>query len=382
MKNSKLETVSDCNFKRCKIVVGTISNIGLLVCAGVFGSTLMSVGHASEPLEIPPVKDAMGNEVPGSFASLEKVTLGGVDQWILIRAQDTSKPVLLILHGGPGGSQMPWVNLFQPASLEANFIVVQWDQRGAAKSFDPDLTKDDLQVENFIADTLELTDLLRTRFNQDKIFLHGHSWGSALGFMTIAKNSEPYHAFIAAGERVNWIESYTNSFEWVKAQAVAANNTDVLSMISEIEPFDATNPVHLDLVNQGQEVFRGGDIYTEGVWENMLDYVFAGKSPYYTESEIKNYIPGLEKSGDALVDFVGTYDLPSIISTSTIPVHFMVGEHDHNTAADLSRAYYEALEAPAKSFTVIEGAGHSFMYEKPDEWAAVLIKISNETLKN
>ena len=110
---------------------------------------------------IPPVLDAAGNEVPGSLASLEKVTLGGVDQWILIRAQDTSKPVLLILHGGPGGSQMPWVDLFQPAELEENFVVVQWDQRGAGKSFHADLTVDDLQVDDFVADTLELTNMLR-----------------------------------------------------------------------------------------------------------------------------------------------------------------------------------------------------------------------------
>lgn len=363
----------------------SLSNLKLiaLTVAIAVGTAPWTFAAAEETIaDLPPVIDEAGNIVPGGFASLEKVALGGVDQWILIRAQDTAKPVLLILHGGPGGSLMPWVDLFQPTALEENFVVVHWDQRGAAKSFDPDLTADDLQVENYVADTLELTDILRNRFDQDKIFLHGHSWGSALGFMTIAENSEPYHAYIPAGERVNWIESYTNSFEWVKAQAVAAGNTDVLSMIAEIEPFDASDPEHQDLVNQGQEIFRGGDVYTEGLWENMLDYAIGGKSPYYTTSEINNYIPGLEKSSAALADFVGTYDLASIMTTSTIPVHFMVGEHDHNTAADLSGAYYETLEASAKSFTVITGAGHSFMYEKPDEWAAALINIKNETLAN
>lgn len=361
--------------------VATLSKLAFLAVATVALSSMAA--QAKDVItELPQITDAAGTVIPGSLVSLEKVTLGGVDQWILIRAEDTSKPVLLILHGGPGGSQMPWVDMFQPAVLEANFIVVHWDQRGAAKSYDPDLTKDDLQVEDYIADTLELTDILRDRFDQDKIFLHGHSWGSALGFMTIAENSEPYHAYIPAGERVNWIQSHNNSFEWVKQQAEAANNTDVLNMIQEIGPFDATNPDHLNLVYQGQELFRGGDVYAEGLWDKMLTYALEGSSPYYTESEINNYIPGLEKSGDALADFVGTYDLTSIMTESTIPVHFMVGEHDHNTAADLSYAYFETLEAPAKSFTVIEGGGHSFMYEKPDEWAAALIEIKNQTLNN
>jgi pimeloyl-ACP methyl ester carboxylesterase len=114
----------------------------------------------------------------------------------------------------------------------------------------------------------------------------------------------------------------------------------------------------------------------------MLDYVMSGKSPYYTMTELNYYIPGVEKSGEAIAEFAYSYDLPDIISSTTIPVHFMVGEHDQNTAADLSSAYYETLEAPAKSFTVIKDAGHSFLYEKPDEWAATLIKIADETLGN
>lgn len=340
-------------------------------------------GKPDKPIsEIPPVLDLSGNEVPGSLASLEEVTLGGVDQWILIRAQDPAKPVLLILHGGPGGAIMPWVDMFQPAALEENFVVVHWDQRGAGKSYDRVLTTDDLEAEDFVADTFELTDLLRQRFSQEKIFLHGHSWGSALGFLVIAENSEPYHAYIPAGERVNWVQSHNNSYNWVKTQAEAANNTDFLKKIEDVGTFEATNREHLDVVYEGQDLFRGGDIHTEGYWDEMLDYVLSGKSPYYTKSELNDYIPGLEISGAAIADFAYVYDLPSIITGATIPVHFMVGEHDHNTAADLSSAFYETFDAPAKSFTVIEGGGHSFLYEKPDEWAATLIKIANETLSN
>ena len=49
-----------------------------------------------------PIKDKQGNILQGSIASLEKVNLGGNEQWILIRGEDTSKPVILFLHGGPG----------------------------------------------------------------------------------------------------------------------------------------------------------------------------------------------------------------------------------------------------------------------------------------
>ena len=173
--------------KRLKVTMAIAAvAVGAAIWAGLF--------RTSPPPPIPPVVDAQGNAVNGSQVSLEQVELGGVGQWILIRAQDPVKPVLLILHGGPGGAQLPWVDLFQPVALEENFTVVHWDQRGAGKPFHAELTMEDLQVGDFVADTLELTDLLRDRFDQDKIFLTGHSWGSALGFLTLMENSEPFHA--------------------------------------------------------------------------------------------------------------------------------------------------------------------------------------------
>ncbi len=51
----------------------------------------------------PPIKDAHGDPIPGSIATLEKVDLNGTEQWITVRGQDVTKPVLLYLGmGGPG----------------------------------------------------------------------------------------------------------------------------------------------------------------------------------------------------------------------------------------------------------------------------------------
>jgi pimeloyl-ACP methyl ester carboxylesterase len=102
--------------------------------------------------------------------------LGGVEQTVTIRGVDTTKPVLLFLHGGPGMPSSPWATWNNDhADLEQNFVLVHWDQRGAGKSFYEALTPEDMHIENFVSDTLELTDILRERFDQDKIFLWGHS---------------------------------------------------------------------------------------------------------------------------------------------------------------------------------------------------------------
>ncbi len=330
----------------------------------------------------PPISDADGNVIPGSIASLEKVNLGGIEQWILIRGKDTSKPVLLWLHGGPGFAYIPWVALFQTPELEANFVVVQWDQRGAGKSFSGDLTTEDMQLKNFVSDTLELTEILRQRFNQEKIFLFGHSWGSALGFITIMKNSEPYYAYIAAGEAADWNRRQTMSYEWVLEQARENNNTEVIEVLESISPFDPTNPEHIGAKNQFLDLYRGGDLYTEGLWNTYLDYALGGMSPEYTSGEIENFMVGKEFSSQTvgLEAAKSDYNLFRDFPVSTIPVHFFSGRHDHQTPGELAEEYYNFLQAPVKSFTWFENSGHTMIWDEPDETTQALIRIANETL--
>jgi pimeloyl-ACP methyl ester carboxylesterase len=111
-----------------------------------------------------------------SIASLERVRIGNVDQYILIRGNDTSLPVLLFLHGGPGMPAMYLAHAFQ-RDLEKDFVVVQWDRRAAGKSYREDITST-LTTEQLVADTVDLTNVLRARFHQNKIYLVAHSWGT------------------------------------------------------------------------------------------------------------------------------------------------------------------------------------------------------------
>lgn len=61
------------------------------------------------------------------------VRLGGVEQWIQIRGEDRTNPVVLVLHGGPATSYMGLIPLFRP--WERSFTVVQWDRRGVGRTF-------------------------------------------------------------------------------------------------------------------------------------------------------------------------------------------------------------------------------------------------------
>ena len=331
----------------------------------------------------PLITDAEDNEIPGSITVIEKVTLGGVEQTITIRGMDSSNPVLLFLHGGPGMPSSPWAtwNNFH-ADLEKNFVFVHWDQRGAGKSYSEALIPEDMHLENFVSDTLELTDILRERFDQDKIFLWGHSWGSGLGFETLRVNSEPYYAFIASGVRPEWNSTNVMGYENILEIARQENDTEAIEALELIQPFDPMNTDHVQLKSQYFSQYLVGDFHTKGLEDTWLDYVLKGKSPEYPKTYIKQTLAGMDFTRQTIsLEIVNKgYDHTADFPVSMIPVHFIQGRYDYFCPGELAEKYYTALEAPEKSFTWFENSAHDVYYDEAIEFNKKLISIANETL--
>ncbi len=135
----------------------------------------------------------------GSIASLEQISLVGVKQWVLIRGHEVSNPLILFLHGGLGMPTMYLAHAFQQ-ELERDFVVAHWDRAGAGKSFTEHLPDSCLSVSQRLNDTIQLTRLLMARFEKDRIYLLGHSFGSYLGLLAARNHPEYYAAFIGTGQ--------------------------------------------------------------------------------------------------------------------------------------------------------------------------------------
>ena len=171
---------------------------------------------------------------PTGIDSIEKVRLGGVDQWILIRGWNRDNPVLLLMHGGPGFPCMPFAHV--ASELEKRFVVVHWDQRGAGKSYSPSIPASSMNMKQFVADTLELTDLLRVRFNQPRILLGAHSWGSMIAALAVAQAPERYSAYVAVSQAANAPESERLMYRWALDKAAEKGNEKAISELKQIGP--------------------------------------------------------------------------------------------------------------------------------------------------
>ena len=170
---------------------------------------------------------------------LLEIPVGSTKQWLSISRANHNNPVLLMIHGGPASTEMPTSWWFQ-GGWEDYFTVVQWDQRGAGKSYntnDPLLIRPTLNLERMVDDAHEVVEYLRHRYDKEKIFVLGHSWGSIIGISIAQRYPQLLHAYIGTGQLINGRDNERVSYEETLRAATAAGNTRAVSELKSIAPY-------------------------------------------------------------------------------------------------------------------------------------------------
>ncbi len=314
-------------------------------------------------------------DTPEGIETLEQVTLGGVEQWISIRGQDRNNSVLLFLHGGPGSPEMPAVRHYN-SGLEEYFVVVNWDQRGAGKSYNPDVFKENLTVEQFVSDTHELTQLLRGRFEEEKIYLVGHSWGTIIGTRAAQRYPELYYAYAGIGQAVSFKEGEKISYQYTLNEAHRLGEEEAVRQLEEIGTPPYMQEDYLERIQVQRYWLQkfGGVDYGErnptraqlGILWNFL------KAPEYSFWDTINMVRGNLLSNSALWEELHDFNFIKEIPRLEVPVYFLMGRHDYVTVYELVEQYYDILEAPHKELIWFENSAHSPNYEEPEKFVEVM----------
>ena len=176
------------------------------------------------PATTAPILGTDGNVVPGSVAELTTATIGGHEQALMIRGRSTDLPVLLHLAGGPGGTDIGAMRL--DTGLEERFVVVTWDQRGSGKSYPSFAPAATLTLDQVVADTIELSEVLAARFGRDRIYIAGQSWGTIPATLAAQRRPDLYHALITTGQMVDIRETdrlfYDDTLAWARERGDTA----------------------------------------------------------------------------------------------------------------------------------------------------------------
>ncbi len=342
--------------------------------AGVILASLVAVALSQVFAATPPIKGADGKPMPGSIASLEKIALNGTEQWITIRGQDATKPVLLNLGmGGPGGGGFTTRSTFAP--LEKDFVVVSWDEPGTGKSYHA-LPISSLTPERFIEDGHALTLYLRERFHQDKIYVYGVSWTSILGVWLVQRYPDLYYAYIGNAQMVNTTENDVMGYEFAiqylegrgdtaKADQLRRNGPPPYLGSGMLDKYVA----YLDVLNE----YMGSLPFSVGV--PIVPFM----APEYGYVDKINHTLGLRESFAVVYPQLADLDFITQASKLDVPVYILTGRNDVNAMASLVEEYYDVLQAPSKNLTWLDG-GHGLDDRNRGQFIDVMLnKVLPET---
>jgi proline iminopeptidase len=344
---------------------------GGLTTAGVIGLAVL----IAWPAGTPPVRGATGEPSPNGIASLEKVRLGGHDQWIELRGASVDNPVLLYLSGGPGQSDLAFPRVFFD-DLAHDFIVVAWDQRGTGKSY-PSLDPETLTLDQAVSDTIELTNWLRRRFDEERIYLLGESWGSTLGVLAVQRQPKLYYAYIGSGQMVSQRETDRRIYHDLLAYAERTGDADLARTMRDYgePPYD--------------DVFAYGFVMTHydklaGDYDPPEAYADRGEdsgvgpwgllaSEYGLVDKI-NVLRGLIDMFAVMYPQLQEIDFRHDVPRLDVPVYILSGEYELSARRDLAVEWFDLLQAPSKRFITFENTGHAPAFEGFQDFTRLMIE--------
>ncbi|WP_158590517.1 alpha/beta fold hydrolase [Noviherbaspirillum cavernae] len=321
-----------------------------------------------------PIVDIDGKHVAGSVATLEQVTLGGVKQWILIRGRNASSPLVLKLHGGPGQAEMATVQFNN--LLEQDFLIVEWDQRGAGKS--ADVPAAGLTMEQIVSDTIELSQYLLKRFNQDRLTLVGHSWGSAVGLQAVDHAPRLYRAFVSTGQMTSFSNATSAGYQALLEHAGRSSDKALEAEINALG-----EPPYVGPEGKSKRAKYVGLLEKYGsLWHaepgfNPVRWMIAAEE--YSWPEKLSFNRAAETSFEALLPDLLKLDMARLVPRVEVPVYFAVGRHDLLASPSLAFAYFSRLTAPKKEWIWFEKSAHFPQWEEPGEFHGLLMRVLRES---
>ena len=351
---------------RIMLILGSI----LLVCAFIFAGILLWYS----PGKVKPIMGENGKPVAGSISEKIRVNINGTEQGMVIQSRNPANPVLLFLHGGPG---MPEYFLTEqyPTGLENDFTVVWWDQRGAGLSFNQNIPAETMTVDQYVSDTIAVTQYLRSRFQQDKIYLMAHSGGSFFGLLTAQQAPELYHAYIGMGQLTYQIKSENLAYEYMLQQYRASGNTSMVQKL-EAAPPGMSMPMPAAYDRLRDNAMHGLGVGTTRDMKTIEGGVFFPSwfSPQYTLGEKLNLWRGKVFCASHLRNTVFGTDLRQKVTELKLPVYFLHGKYDYTVSHPMAKDYLGQLKAPVKGFYTFEQSAHSPFFEEPEKVRQVLLE--------
>ena len=363
--------------KRRKIIKMLFSIMGIIF--GVLFIGLLAV-LINSPGKLAPLKDEQGNVIQNSVSEKIWIEVNGIKQGMFIRGENPKNPIILYVHGGPGTPMFQFTSYFEKRErLEKYFTVCYWEQRGSGMSYSKSIDPSTMTVDQMVEDAREVTEYLKSRFGQDKIYIQGHSWGSYLGVKIIEKHPENYLAYVGIGQVAYGKESERLAYDYMLNHAKDINDKDVIAKLEQYNPNADDFPTLEYLVRvrtNALEKYKIGRIHQGVAFQDILKAFFIFKG--YTLREKINWFVG---EGFSLTHLMHIAQNDNLFESSVkfeVPFYIIHGDYDYMCSQVLAKKYLDVIDAPKKEFFAFTNSAHSPNMEEPERFIEVFRKIASE----
>jgi pimeloyl-ACP methyl ester carboxylesterase len=283
--------------------------------------------------------------------------IGGIGQVLQVKGQGGREaPILLYLHGAGPNAYSLIANADKLTSkLQEHFTVVLWDQRDYGQTFMRNKSPEPATVQLMVNDTKAIVDYLLQTFQQQKLYIAGHSMGSIMGMYIAQQYPERLYALIEMCPGVHGIESQRLGVLTLKKHFKKMNNERAVQELSKIK-----------LPARDFE-----SLFTRFVWQSAYD----GNPINDTLREtLKPMLSDWMKTPAAqLSNEVFEMDFFKLFPAVRCPIYFFVGRKDLMTNANITEKYYKKLKAPRKQLFWFEQSGHALPDTEADKMQGVII---------
>ncbi len=300
-----------------------------------------------------------------------KLNINNVAHSLFICGENLENPILLAIHGGPGQAETAYIRDYQK-QLEKHFLVVRHDQRGAGLTGWKHVEEESFTIQNCVEDTLYVTDYLLKKFDKEKIYIMGHSWGSIIAILAVKRNPEHYHSYVGVSQVVNFNEAIDVGYTLMKEQAKRQKNLAVLKLLHKMgaPPYSGKKfSIYRRCIGKMSGFIKNKPVY--GIGKAIFN------SKEYPPKEKLRYYFNAIKSGKVTSKNGIDIHLLEQISELAIPVTFISGRYDLSTPLVLVEKFYQNITAPKKQLIIFEYSAHMPQLEEYERFNKTIIAIKN-----